>query len=153
MDNIDIHNEKVCTGQRTYFFDIKKNSKGDYYLKIAESKKIDKGDYEKHQVMILGKDVERFVAALKRAQTKLNEIRNPKEETKQDKEKKAYSIDTIRQTYPSAYKPWTKDDDEKLELLFCEGKTLNELVTIFGRNEGAISSRINKLELNEKYNP
>lgn len=66
-------------------------------------------------------------------------------------EKKAYSIEEKRQVHKQAYEPWTKDADEKLEVLFCEGKTIRQLSEIFERNEGAIRSRINKLELNEKY--
>lgn len=64
---------------------------------------------------------------------------------------KAYDISEIRKTHKKAYEPWTKEADEKLELLFCEGKTVKELGEIFGRNEGAIRSRIKKLELKEKY--
>lgn len=64
---------------------------------------------------------------------------------------KAYDISEIRKTYKKAYEPWTEEADEKLELLFCEGKTVKELGEIFGRNEGAIRSRIKKLELKEKY--
>lgn len=65
---------------------------------------------------------------------------------------KAYSINEIRKTHTQAYLPWSKDDDNKLEKLFCEGKKVKELTQIFGRNEGAIISRIKKLELIEKYN-
>lgn len=52
-----------------------------------------------------------------------------------------------RQTHKNAYSKWTSDDDEKLERLFCEGHTIHELSKEFGRNNGAIRSRINKLEL------
>jgi hypothetical protein len=64
---------------------------------------------------------------------------------------KAYDISEIRKTFKKAYEPWTEEADEKLELHFCEGKTIKELSEIFGRNEGAIRSRIKKLELKEKY--
>ena len=64
---------------------------------------------------------------------------------------KAYDISEIRKTHKKAYEPWTEEADEKLELLFCEGKAVKELSEIFGRNEGAIRSRIKKLELKEKY--
>lgn len=56
-----------------------------------------------------------------------------------------------QQAHKNAYERWTQEDDERLELLFCEGKTVQELTTIFARNEGAIESRIKKLELREKY--
>lgn len=64
---------------------------------------------------------------------------------------KAYGISEIRKKHKKAYKPWTTELDEKLELLFCEGRKTKELSEIFGRNEGAIRSRIKKLELKEKY--
>ncbi|MEG2612970.1 MAG: hypothetical protein RR971_05720, partial [Alistipes sp.] len=52
---------------------------------------------------------------------------------------------------PNAYKPWTHEDDDRLEQLFCEGKNTKELSAIFQRNRGAITSRIKKLELEHKY--
>ena len=67
------------------------------------------------------------------------------------KKKKTYSIEEIRKTQSQAYMPWSKAEDEKLELLFCEGKKIKELALIFERKEGAIESRIKKLELKEKY--
>ena len=63
-----------------------------------------------------------------------------------------YSIEACRQEYPNAYMPWTKEDDEQLEQLFCEGKSIGELSEVFQRKKGAIESRIKKLELREKYN-
>ncbi|OPC25366.1 hypothetical protein BAX95_00185 [Elizabethkingia meningoseptica] len=65
--------------------------------------------------------------------------------------KKSYTLDEKRLQNKNAYQPWKQEDDDKLELLFCEGKTIGELSTIFGRNNGAIRSRIDKLELREKY--
>jgi len=62
-----------------------------------------------------------------------------------------YSIEACRVEHPNAYKPWTQEDDDRLEQLFCEGKTVKQLSEIFGRKRGAINSRIKKLELEEKY--
>jgi len=64
---------------------------------------------------------------------------------------KAYSVDEIRKTNPKAYARWTEEDDNRLELLYCEGKSTAELSKIFERNRGAVTSRIKKLELKEKY--
>lgn len=65
--------------------------------------------------------------------------------------KKAYSKLEKQIKHNNAYEKWTTEDDEKLEMLFCQGKSISELSEIFGRNKGAIYSRIKKLELNEKY--
>ncbi|ACU93624.1 hypothetical protein Coch_2080 [Capnocytophaga ochracea DSM 7271] len=64
---------------------------------------------------------------------------------------KSYSVEKIREAHPNAYAKWAKEDDDKLELLYCEKTTVKELCDIFGRNRGAILSRIKKLELREKY--
>ena len=62
-----------------------------------------------------------------------------------------YSIAASRIEHPNAYKPWCQMDDDRLEQLFCEGKSIKELSNIFLRNQGAIRSRIKRLELEEKY--
>lgn len=64
---------------------------------------------------------------------------------------KRYTLEEKRLEHKNAYLPWTNDDDEKLELLYCEGKRTTELSQLFKRNKGAIESRIKKLELKEKY--
>ena len=56
-------------------------------------------------------------------------------------------IQEVRKTHKQAYEPWTADADEKLVLLFRQGKTVKELSEIFGRTQGGIRSRINKLLL------
>ena len=56
-------------------------------------------------------------------------------------------IQKIRKSHKQAYEPWTKEADEKLELLFRQGKTVKELSEMFGRTNGAIRSRIDKLLL------
>ena len=64
---------------------------------------------------------------------------------------KAYSVETIRETHKDAYKPWTKEQDDELELMYCEGITMRDIIKHFGRTRGAIRHRIKKLELFEKY--
>lgn len=64
---------------------------------------------------------------------------------------KSYTLRDKRKIHARAYLPWSVEDDERLEALFCEGVSINELAQAFERNEGAISSRIKKLELKEKY--
>lgn len=60
-------------------------------------------------------------------------------------------IEKIKIIYPNAYEKWTTEDDEKLVFFVKKKKSIKELCDIFGRNEGAILSRIKKLELREKY--
>lgn len=145
MDREELYSDKITKGSRTYFFDIKKSEGGDLYLKISESKKTASG-FEHHRLMIFDEDLKDFVETLKKSLTKFKELKEAKQT-----DGKTFSVEKIRETHKQAYLPWTTEDDNKLELLFCEGKKSKELAELFGRNIGAINSRIKKLELKDKY--
>lgn len=55
-------------------------------------------------------------------------------------------LSKMRQQYPNAYKPWKKEDDEKLVKLFSAGKPikLKDLTEKFGRHPGSIKARLIK---------
>ena len=44
-----------------------------------------------------------------------------------NKKSKAFSIEEIRKKLTNAYKKWTLEEDEMLELHFCEKKSIAEL--------------------------
>ncbi|SFS33341.1 DUF3276 family protein [Sphingobacterium wenxiniae] len=144
MDNNELFTDKVTKGNRTYFFDVKRSENGSLYLSVSESKRTDDG-FEKYNILIFEEDIKDFKKAFNRAIKKLEKLTDP------ESERKSYTLDDIREQHPQAYRPWSTEDDEKLEALFCEGKTVKELANIFERKEGAITSRIKKLELREKY--
>lgn len=58
----------------------------------------------------------------------------------------------MRKKYPQAYTPWTNELDDRLEVLYSEGKTTKELCSLLERQPGAIRSRVKKLGLKEIYN-
>jgi phosphatidylserine/phosphatidylglycerophosphate/cardiolipin synthase-like enzyme len=60
-------------------------------------------------------------------------------------------IDKFRESFPKAYERWTPADDARLEKLFCDKKSIDEIARTFQRQTSAIRARINKLELYEKY--
>jgi phosphatidylserine/phosphatidylglycerophosphate/cardiolipin synthase-like enzyme len=72
---------------------------------------------------------------------------------KEQPEKKNYflHIEKIKERHANAYERWSLKDDNMLEQLFCEGKSIEELSETFKRQPSAINARINKLELLEKY--
>lgn len=73
-----------------------------------------------------------------------------KEKVKEIKEIKTpdYS-EEIKLTYilPNEGKRWCREDDEKLEFLYKAGKTVGDLVEIFGRKQSSIVKRLKKLDL------
>lgn len=141
MDTNDIFSTNFKAGRRTYFFDIKKTQDGEKYIKISESKKTDEDGFDRYRIMVFNEDIDKFERAITETLQKMKEP------------DKAYEVETIRQTHRQAYAPWTPQDDNRLEVLYCERKTIQQLTEIFGRNDGAIRSRIKKLELKEKYGP
>ena len=70
---------------------------------------------------------------------------------KQISQERDQFLENVRKKHPNAFKPWTAEDDDRLERLFCERRTVSEIAGIFGRAEGGITARIEKLELEEKY--
>lgn len=145
MSSKEIYSDKIIKGNRTYFFDINKTEKGDHFLKITESKKTASG-FERYHILIFEEDINNFASTIKKALLKFKSL-----DAYEPIDDKAYSVEKIREIHKQAYMPWTTEDDNKLEQLFCEGKKAKELSEIFGRNEGAINSRIKRLELREKY--
>lgn len=53
----------------------------------------------------------------------------------------------LRERYPNAYRPWSNTDDDRLRELFNEGHKTAAMATRFGRQPGAVRSRLLKLGL------
>ena len=139
MKNENIFSTKFQAGNRTYFLDVKTTKDGDRYLKISESKRTGETEFERHQIIVFDEGIDKLAEKITEV---VNKIRT---------DEKSYSVDEKRKTHRNAYQPWTDEDDNQLELLYCQGKSITELTELFGRNSGAIRSRIKKLELKEKY--
>ena len=58
-------------------------------------------------------------------------------------------LTAIREKFPNVGRPWSKESDEELTQLFKARKTTKELTEHFGRQRGAIRSRLVKLGLIE----
>ncbi|UER67268.1 DUF3276 family protein [Borrelia sp. BU AG58] len=64
----EIYSDKLFTNsERTYFFNVKENRKGDYFLNIVESKRNASGDFERHSVFIYEENIKEFESSLLRA--------------------------------------------------------------------------------------
>lgn len=71
----EVYSEKLIAGGRTYFFDIKANSKGDYYIAVSESKKTGSG-FERHRVIVFEDHAENFLNCMNNLTVKLRELRS-----------------------------------------------------------------------------
>jgi len=61
-----VYSNKVRAGKRrTYFFDVRKTKKEDFYITITEStKRFDGNGYERHKIFLYKEDFNRFASAL-----------------------------------------------------------------------------------------
>ena len=68
----------------------------------------------------------------------------------EEKPKKAKSagwadrLEKMRSEYPNAYKPWKKEEDEKLIALFGAENTTKQLSKLLGRHPGSVRARLKK---------
>ena len=50
--------------KRTYFFDVRTTKNNDYFLTIAESKKLPNDEYERHKIFVYKEDFVKFINTL-----------------------------------------------------------------------------------------
>ena len=55
------------------------------------------------------------------------------------------SFNATRELYPNYLKPWTEEDDQELMRMYEKGVSLKKMAHHFGRNDGAVRARIEKL--------
>lgn len=60
---------------------------------------------------------------------------------------KVYSVTTLREQYPNAYRPWQTQEDDLLTISWRRGEKTINLAELLGRQPGAIRSRLRKLGL------
>lgn len=137
-----LYSQQLNREEKTFFFDIRESKADSLYLVIKESIRMNDG-FSTNSIKVFEESLENFNDVMKKITFKLNEFKQQKSKT--------YSVSEKREKNNNAYAKWTQENDNLLERLFCERKTVDELSKIFGRNEGAIKSRIDKLELKLKY--
>lgn len=62
----EIFSEKVMTGRRTYFFDVKETKEGSKYLVIGELTQVG-SELERHRVMVFEESLDSFMNGLDKA--------------------------------------------------------------------------------------
>ncbi len=63
----EFFNRMIKAGQRTYFVNVKESVKGDKYITITESKRVEKDKFEKFRIMVFQNKVGEFVDAVQEA--------------------------------------------------------------------------------------
>ena len=110
-----------------------------------ESKELEIKDAETNSKIVL------FVENLKEFKNQFDKISGliNKIDPSKDNKSSKYSeyIKKVRLKYSNAYKPWTKENDNKLQKMFLDGVTKTNIAKSFDRGPGAILARLKKLKL------
>ncbi|MBO7136900.1 MAG: DUF3276 family protein [Bacteroidaceae bacterium] len=90
----------VKAGQRIYYIDVKQNRRGEMYLSITESKKMNSGtpempqvSFEKHKIFLFREDFGKFTEALGEALNFVNSEQGEPEERKAPESADPINID------------------------------------------------------------
>lgn len=65
----ELFTEKLFSenGSKTYFFNVKENRFGDYFLNLVESSKNDNGRFDRYSIIVFEEDMDLFVKDLRKA--------------------------------------------------------------------------------------
>ncbi len=60
----ELYTEQVKVENRTYFFNVKENSKGDVFLQVVESKMNESSGFDRHAIVIFESEMQSFLQSL-----------------------------------------------------------------------------------------
>lgn len=86
-------------------------------------------------------DQKKFANLMKKAERRPEELKAARNKPAS---KWAEKLVKMRETYPNAYRPWTRDDDEMLKQDFQNGVNIHEMSKKLGRHENSILMRLQK---------
>ncbi|MCK4340340.1 MAG: DUF3276 family protein [Phycisphaerae bacterium] len=143
----EVFSLRVPAGSRTLFVDVKKMPDGSHFLSLSELTRAKHATEERARIVIDADYVDALQEALSAAAEYLAAV-TPRPANTTSKREKG-TVAEIRKRYPNAYKAWSPEDDQALRAAFEKGRGIRELARDFGRNAGAIRSRLRKLGLQD----
>ena len=151
--NAEVYSANFTTGNRTYFINMLEAKNNSKYVKITESRKVGENEFQKNRIMLFQNDLFKLSRVLNKAVSKIKsvDVDESDKETLLPEESSGIENPEPREVskYPNSGKKWTAEDEEKIEFLFKAGKTVDDLIDIFGRKQKGIESRLQKLGLTE----
>lgn len=97
------------------------------------------------QIMKLSDVESNFIRSVPRKDIEKKHLEFIKRVKPGNNSKKSYSVEEMRRNHTNAYAKWTETDDMLLKKEAEMGKSVKEMASFFGRNTGAIRSRLDKL--------
>ncbi len=128
-----IHTELVNVKNRAYFLDIKVSEQGKQFLSLSQVKDREDGTSERQRMILFEEDLLLLSQGLMRTLLRF--------EPSERDDNESY-VNKVRESYPNAFRRWTKEDETLLAELYQQGHDIPELMEHFKRNEKAIIKRL-----------
>lgn len=135
-----LHTEKIISGKRTYYFDLKRSENGRDYLLISERRQVEEDKYERQQIILFEEGLRKFGGMLMEMMLQFEGKNKKKRLTEEE-------IAAVRKEYPNAFIPWTAEEDQTLLDMYKQGESVDVIAQHFLRKPSAISYRIKKLDV------
>ena len=139
MENVNSIKEReiasysIRTDAGRLFFDLKWGDR-ENFLQITQSKKTGENEFHREKIILSESELIQFKDGITKAIGFFNAIQGDVER----------SVD-LKSQHVNGYKPWEEADDERLLLLYQDGRSMKEIGVLLGRSSGAIRSRFVKL--------
>ena len=134
----EIASYSIRTDAGRLFFDLKWGDR-ENFLQITQSKKTGENEFHREKIILSKSELIQFKDGILKAIGFLNVIQGDVE-----------GPISMKSQYENGYKPWDELDEEKLLLLYQEGKSMKEIGSLLGRSAGAVRSRFMKLMLEKE---
>ena len=143
----ELHNDRLDTRGRTFFFDVKRPEGEKSRLVITQSR-FRNGIRERERLTVYEEDIGEFFASLAKSIASMGvaEMASRSDVRTESRDKESI-LASIRAVHPQAYTAWTKLQDQELLEAHSSGVTVSELAQRFQRQPGAIRSRLSKLAM------
>lgn len=106
----ELFTTQISAENRTYFFNVKENTKGDVFLQVVESKASEGAGFDRHAVVIFEDEMQIFLQGLDKSIEFIEKNRKEKLKAKAKKaaETKKDFSEKSADTYPGKPKPRIK---------------------------------------------
>lgn len=131
---------RVSAGRNTFFIDARQAVNGHYYISVTDSRRQEDGTFQQQKVIVFEESVKEFADAISEAGKIIGSLYG---------DRRKEEIAEIRKTHPRAFMKWEEDEEKKLEKLFRKGTEIEDLAREFGRSQGSVLARLERMKLIE----
>ena len=91
----ELFTTQIVLENRSYFFNVKENTKGDVFLQIVESKNTDGAGFDRHAIVVFQDEMQTFLQGLNESLEFIEKKRKEQLKEKREKKQRTISAETV----------------------------------------------------------